>query len=109
MTGNPSHGLATAEEWNRARHRESVLRSLLTQSSLSETDIRIASKRMGVGGPIFTGCSPRTSCAPRLQRCFPVQVVGRQACIYFLPIRNPLSTNASKSFTCRACGHHSLH
>jgi len=53
MTEDPSHELATAEEWNRARHRETVLRSLLTQSSLSETDIQIASKQMGVGRAYF--------------------------------------------------------
>jgi len=38
MTENPSHELATPEEWSRARHRETILRSLVTQSSLSETD-----------------------------------------------------------------------
>jgi hypothetical protein len=53
MTENPSHELATPEEWSRARHRETILRSLVTQSSLSETDIRLASKRMGVGRAHF--------------------------------------------------------
>ena len=53
MTEDPSHELATAEEWNRARHRETVLRSLLTQSTLSETDIQIASKQMGVRRAYF--------------------------------------------------------
>jgi hypothetical protein len=53
MTEDPSHELATAEEWNRARHRETVLRSLLTQPSLSETDIQIASKQIGVKRAYF--------------------------------------------------------
>ena len=53
MTENPSHEQATPEEWSRARHRETILRSLVTQFSLSETDIRLASKRMGVGRAYF--------------------------------------------------------
>jgi hypothetical protein len=109
MTEDPSHELATAEEWNRARHRETVLRSLLTQSSLSETDIQIASKQMGVGRAYFYRLFAAYKLCPRLQRYFPAPAVDRQACIYFPPIRNRLSTNASRTFTCRVCGHHSLH
>lgn len=53
MTEGPPHELATPEAWSRARHRESILRSLVTQASLSEADIRLASKLMGIGRAYF--------------------------------------------------------
>ena len=53
MTEIAAHELATAEDWNRARHRESILRPLATQSSLSEADIRLGSKQMGIGRAYF--------------------------------------------------------
>ena len=53
MTEIPRTSWPLLRNGGRARHRETVLRSLLTQSSLSETDIRIASKRMGVWPAYF--------------------------------------------------------
>lgn len=53
MTERAAHELGTLEEWGRARHRESILRPLATQGPLSEADIRLASKRMGVGRAYF--------------------------------------------------------
>lgn len=49
MRDNPSHELATPEERIQARHREAILRSLVTRPSLSEADIQVASEQMGVG------------------------------------------------------------
>jgi len=48
-----SHELATPEAWSRARHRESILRPLVAQSSLSEPEIELAGKQMGVGRAYF--------------------------------------------------------
>jgi hypothetical protein len=81
MTEDPSHELATAEEWNRARHRETVLRSLLTQSSLSETDIQIASKQIGVRRAYFYRLfatyklCPKTSTLLPRAGCIPIALL----------------------------------
>ena len=48
-----SHELATPEAWSGARHRESILRPLSAQSFLSEPEIELASKQMGVGRAYF--------------------------------------------------------
>jgi hypothetical protein len=89
MTEDPSHELATAEEWNRARHRETVLRSLLTQSYLSETDIQIASKQMGVRRAYFYRLFAAYKLCPKTSTLLP-RVGGRpQACIYFPPSFSP--------------------
>ena len=65
MTENPSHELATAEEWNRARHRESVLRSLLTQSSLSETEHSNSQQADGSKAGLFLQAVRRVQAVPQ--------------------------------------------
>jgi len=53
MTKVPPQELATPEEWSQARHRESILRPLVVQPSLSEPEIELAGKKMGVGRAYF--------------------------------------------------------
>ena len=84
MTENPSHELATAEEWSRARQRETVLRSLVTQSSLSETDIRIASKRMGVRRAYFYRLFAAYKLCPKTSTLLP-RAGGRPSGLHLLP------------------------
>ena len=84
MTENPSHELATPEEWSRARQRETVLRSLVTQSSLSETDIRIASKRMGVRRAYFYRLFAAYKLCPKTSTLLP-RAGGRPPGLHLLP------------------------
>jgi hypothetical protein len=86
MTENPSHELATPEEWSRARHRETILRSLVTQSSLSETDIRLASKRMGVGRAYFYRLLAAYRLRPQTSTLLP-RAGGRPSGLHLLPAR----------------------
>ena len=86
MTENPSHELATPEEWSRARHRETILRSLVTQSSLSETDIRLASKRMGVGRAYFYRLLAAYRLRPQTSTLLP-RAGGRPSGLHLLPSR----------------------
>lgn len=53
MAEQPAHELASPEDWNRARMREAILRPLAGRSSLSQSDVSVAAKRMGVGRAYF--------------------------------------------------------
>jgi len=86
MTENPSHELATPEEWSRARHRETILRSPVTQSSLSEADIRLASKRMGVGRAYFYRLLAAYRLRPQTSTLLP-RASGRPSGLHLLPAR----------------------
>ena len=84
MTKNPSHELATPEEWSRARLRETILRTLATQSSLSESDARLASKRMGVGRAYFYRLLAAYRLRPQTSTLLP-RAAGRPSGLHLLP------------------------
>src|SRR5258708_21590125 len=87
MTENPSHELATAEEWSRARHRETILRSLVTHSPLCPRPTsRLASTRMGVGRAYFYRLLAAYRLRPQTSTLLP-RAGGRPSGLHVLPAR----------------------